>query len=522
MSDAIKHECGIAMVRLLKPLEYYRKKYGDVFWGMNKLYLLMEKQHNRGQEGAGMASVKLNARPGEEYIFRERAEGTGAIQDIFSAVHRAITECRRIEPEVPDEELPFIGEMYMGHLRYSTTGRSGISYLHPFLRRNNWRSRNLSLAGNFNLTNVDEILQYIVERGQHPRHNADTFIILEQLGYLLDYEVEHLYRRFKAEGLTGQAMNDAIEENIDIEHILQEASARWDGGYVITGLLGSGDLFAFRDPHGIRPAFYYASDEVIVVASERPVIQTVFDLPVTEVKELMPGQSIVVKRNGNMKVSTIHPAVEVTPCSFERIYFSRGSDCDIYNERKELGRLLTENILKSVGYDELYVGLETAYAPAVKLINKGFTVEEAYENIGKLKEAGMKYSALLMLGIGGKGHSKESVEATAALLNKYPPYRVSPLSTAVLRGSELEELCDKREYVQLTERELVEEEKMLLRALKINDCIFFGSHPYNLITISGVLPQDREEIIKHLDSEMAAWDRDQPGFLDTVWKRTDM
>ena len=300
MSDAIKHECGIAMVRLLKPLEYYRKKYGDVFWGMNKLYLLMEKQHNRGQEGAGMASVKLNARPGEEYIFRERAEGTGAIQDIFSAVHRAITECRRIEPEVPDEELPFIGEMYMGHLRYSTTGRSGISYLHPFLRRNNWRSRNLSLAGNFNLTNVDEILQYIVERGQHPRHNADTFIILEQLGYLLDYEVEHLYRRFKAEGLAGQAMNDAIEENIDIEHILQEASARWDGGYVITGLLGSGDLFAFRDPHGIRPAFYYASDEVIVVASERPVIQTVFDLPVTEVKELMPGQSIVVKRNGNM------------------------------------------------------------------------------------------------------------------------------------------------------------------------------------------------------------------------------
>ena len=351
MSDAIKHECGIAMVRLLKPLEYYRKKYGDVFWGMNKLYLLMEKQHNRGQEGAGMASVKLNARPGEEYIFRERAEGTGAIQDIFSAVHRAITECRRIEPEVPVEELPFIGEMYMGHLRYSTTGRSGISYLHPFLRRNNWRSRNLSLAGNFNLTNVDEILQYIVERGQHPRHNADTFIILEQLGYLLDYEVEHLYRRFKAEGLAGQAMNDAIEENIDIEHILQEASARWDGGYVITGLLGSGDLFAFRDPHGIRPAFYYASDEVIVVASERPVIQTVFDLPVTEVKELMPGQSIVVKRNGNMKVSTIHPAVEVTPCSFERIYFSRGSDCDIYNERKELGRLLTENILKSVGYD---------------------------------------------------------------------------------------------------------------------------------------------------------------------------
>ena len=351
MSDAIKHECGIAMVRLLKPLDYYWKKYGDALWGLNKLYLLMEKQHNRGQEGAGIAAVKLNARPGEEYIFRERAEGSGAIQEIFSTVHRVMAECRKLDPTVAVADLPFVGEMYMGHLRYSTTGRSGISYLHPFLRRNNWRSRNLSLAGNFNLTNVDEVFRYIVERGQHPRHNADTFIILEQLGYLLDYEVERLYRKFKAEGLSGQAMNDAIEENIDIEQILREASALWDGGYVITGLIGSGDLFAFRDPHGIRPAFYYASDEVIVVASERPVIQTVFDLSVEEVRELEPGQSIVVRRNGEIKVSTIHRAEKVTPCSFERIYFSRGSDCDIYRERKELGRLLTEDILKSVGYD---------------------------------------------------------------------------------------------------------------------------------------------------------------------------
>lgn len=298
-----------------------------------------------------MAVVKLNARPGEEYIFRERAEGTGAIQEIFAAVGRAMTDYRKAEPQATTGELPFAGEMYMGHLRYSTTGRSGISYLHPFLRRNNWRSRNLSLAGNFNLTNVDEILAYIVDRGQHPRHNADTFIILEQLGYLLDYEVEHLYRKFKQKGLRGQAMNEAIEENIDIEHILREASRMWDGGYVITGLVGSGDMFAFRDPQGIRPAFWYADEEVIVVASERPVIQTVFDLPVGEVRELMPGQSIVVKRNGNMKLSRIHPAVRVTPCSFERIYFSRGSDCDIYRERKELGRLLTEKILRSVGYD---------------------------------------------------------------------------------------------------------------------------------------------------------------------------
>ncbi len=351
MSDAIKHECGIAMVRLLKPLEYYHQKYGDALWGLNKLYLLMEKQHNRGQEGAGMATVKLNACPGEEYIFRERAEGTGAIQEIFSTIGRAITDYRKVEPEAVPESLPFAGEMYMGHLRYSTTGRSGISYLHPFLRRNNWRSRNLSLAGNFNLTNVDEIMSYIVERGQHPRHNADTFIILEQLGYLLDDEVERLYRRFKEEGLNGQDINEAIENNIDIEHILREASALWDGGYVITGLTGSGDMFAFRDPQGIRPAFYYVSEEVIVVASERPVIQTVFDLKVEDVCELLPGQSIVVKRNGNWKLSQIHPALNVMPCSFERIYFSRGSDCDIYKERKELGRLLTEDILKQVGYD---------------------------------------------------------------------------------------------------------------------------------------------------------------------------
>lgn len=351
MSDAIKHECGIAMVRLLKPLDYYRKKYGDALWGLNKLYLLMEKQHNRGQEGAGMAAVKLDVAPGEEYIFRERAEGTGAIQDIFAAVHHAIKDFKRVKPEAGAEELPFVGDMYMGHLRYSTTGRSGVSYLHPFLRRNNWRSRNLSLAGNFNLTNVDEIMDFIVSSGQHPRHNADTFIILEQLGYLLDEEVERLYQGFKAQGLKGQAMNDAIEENIDIERILREASAHWDGGYVITGLVGSGDLFAFRDPQGIRPAFWYADEEVVAVASERPVIQTVFDLPTGVVKELLPGQGLVVKRNGSMTLSTIHPAHDVAPCSFERIYFSRGSDCDIYRERKELGRLLVPAILGAVEED---------------------------------------------------------------------------------------------------------------------------------------------------------------------------
>lgn len=351
MSDAIKHECGIAVVRLKKPLAYYEEKYGDALWGLNKLYLLMEKQHNRGQEGAGIAAVKLDVEPGEEYIFRERAEGTGAIQDIFSHVYGEMREFRRAHPEAPVGKLPFAGEMYMGHLRYSTTGRSGVSYLHPFLRRNNWRSRNLSLAGNFNLTNVDEILDHIVAKGQHPRHNADTFIILEQLGYLLDDEVQRLYERYKPEGLTGQAMNDAIEEHIDIERILRTASEHWDGGYVITGLTGSGDMFAFRDPRGIRPAFYYTDEEVVVVASERPVIQTVFDLEVEAVQELMPGHSIVVKRNGQMQVTMLHQAEQVSPCSFERIYFSRGSDRDIYRERKELGRLLTDAILEKVDYD---------------------------------------------------------------------------------------------------------------------------------------------------------------------------
>ena len=351
MSELIKHECGIAMVRLLKPLSFYREKYGDALWGLNKLYLLMEKQHNRGQEGAGIAAVKLDAKPGQEYIFRERAEGTGAIQEIFAAVGKSMADFRKMKPDAGEEELPFAGNMYMGHLRYSTTGRSGVSYLHPFLRRNNWRSRNLSLAGNFNLTNVDEIMDFIVSQGQHPRHNADTFIILEQLGYLLDEEVERKFRKFREEGLGGQELNEAIERSIDIEGILREASEHWDGGYVVTGLTGSGDLFAFRDPHGIRPAFWYADDEVVAVASERPVIQTVFDLDVEVVKELLPGQGIVVRRDGTIRLSMIHQAVNAAPCSFERIYFSRGSDRDIYRERKMLGRLLSEDILKSIDYD---------------------------------------------------------------------------------------------------------------------------------------------------------------------------
>lgn len=343
MSDSIKHECGIAMVRLLKPLEHYKQTYGTELWGLNKLYLLMEKQHNRGQEGAGLASVKLHAEPGEEYIFRERAMGTGAIQEIFSTVHRDLAAY--------PQQKPFVGELYMGHLRYSTTGRSGISYTHPFLRRNNWRSRNLALAGNFNLTNVDEIFDHIVARGQHPRHNADTFIMLEQLGYLLDSEVDRQYQYYKAQGLAGAPLNQAIEANIDIERILREASDIWDGGYVICGLTGSGDLFSLRDPHGIRPAFYYVGDDVVAVASERPVLQTTFDIETDQVRELLPGQALIVNQAGQLRLAQIQPVGEVRACSFERIYFSRGSDCDIYRERKELGRLLVEEVLRRVDYD---------------------------------------------------------------------------------------------------------------------------------------------------------------------------
>ncbi|WP_243348028.1 amidophosphoribosyltransferase [Parabacteroides sp. FAFU027] len=345
MSDSIKHECGIAMIRLLKPLEYYKEKYGTESYGLNKLYLLMEKQHNRGQEGAGVACVKLNAQPGEEYIFRERQLGSNAIHNAFESINKDIVNASN------RHNVPFRGELYMGHLRYSTTGRSGISYVHPFLRRNNWKSRNIALAGNFNLTNVDEIFNFIVSQGQHPRHNADTFIILELIGYLLDQEVEKLHERFKAQAVSGADLNQLIEEHLDVERIIGEASRMWDGGYVMCGLIGCGDMFAFRDPWGIRPAFYYQDDEVVVVASERPVIQTVMNVQYEDVNELLPGQSIVVKQNGAVKLTQIHEPKNVSPCSFERIYFSRGSDKDIYNERKELGNLLVEPVLKAIDYD---------------------------------------------------------------------------------------------------------------------------------------------------------------------------
>ena len=352
MSDSIKHECGVAMIRLLKPLEYYQMKYGSWQWGLQKLYLLMEKQHNRGQEGAGMACVKLDMQPGEEYINRERQLGSQAIDACFSSFNQKYAKCspeQLNDPGWSKENLPFAGEILMGHLRYSTTGKEGLQYVHPFLRRNNWKSRNLCLCGNFNLTNVSEMSNRLIEKGQHPRDMGDTFLMLETIGHYLDREVQNEFDKLEDAGI--QNIAKVIEEQIDIPAILRKSSADWDGGYTICGLMGHGDSFVFRDPWGIRPAFWYADDEVVVVTSERPVIQTVMDVSADQVKELDPGKALIIKKNGRVFTEQIREPFLKQSCSFERIYFSRGSDEDIYKERKKLGALLTQPILKAVDYD---------------------------------------------------------------------------------------------------------------------------------------------------------------------------
>lgn len=347
--EILKHECGIAMVRLLKPLNYYEEKYGTSQYGLNKLYLLMEKQHNRGQEGAGIGCVNLKARPGNEYVYRERGLGSGAISEIFDNARKRIMAAQ--ESNEDSNNLPFLGEIYMGHLRYSTTGKHGISYVHPFLRRNNWKSRNLLLCGNFNITNVEEVFSKVVEEGQHPRIYSDTVILLEQIGYYLDKENQRLYDQFKAEGFDGVALTNKIEDNIDIANVIKEPSKTWDGGFVICGADGSGDIFILRDPNGIRPCFYYLDDEVFVAASERPVIQTAMNVRIGDIKELEPGEAIMVSKHRKVTTKQILPKLDNQKCSFERIYFSRGSDADIYKERKLLGKNLTEKILKAVDYD---------------------------------------------------------------------------------------------------------------------------------------------------------------------------
>lgn len=352
--EPLKHECGVAMVRLLKPLEYYQKKYGTWMYGLNKLYLMMEKQHNRGQEGAGLACVKMNVEPGEEFFFRERAEGANAIQEIFGNVHKKLSEYK---PEQLSDAgfacrfIPYSGEIYMGHLRYSTTGRRGLSYVHPFMRRNNWRAKNLCVCANFNMTNVEEIFDEIAVKGQHPRMVSDTYILLEQLGHRLDRESERCFQEAMKQGLQNKDITEYIEEHIDLANVLRLSAPVWDGGYVLCGVTGSGEMFSMRDPWGIRPAFWYRDDEILVVASERPVIQTSLDVEADDVTELLPGQGLFVNKHGTVRTEQILPAKQYSACSFERVYFSRGSDRDIYQERKELGRTLVEPILKAINYE---------------------------------------------------------------------------------------------------------------------------------------------------------------------------
>jgi amidophosphoribosyltransferase len=332
--EQLKHECGVAMIRLLKPMAYYEQRYGSWAYGFNKLYLMMEKQHNRGQEGAGIASVSLNKEPGTEYMFREKAEGKNAITEIFS----------RVTPEMA-------GELLMGHLRYSTTGKSGLTFVHPFLRRNNWRAKNLCLCGNFNMTNIEEVFQFLVSQGQSPRIYGDSYITLELMGHRLDREVERLFKEAKEKGLEGLDVTQYIDDHVDMANVLKTTMQHYDGGYVMCGLTGSGEMFTVRDPWGIRPAFYYRDDEMVAVASERPVLQTTFNLHTDDIQELKPGQALIVRRNGESHLEQIMPAQQLSACSFERIYFSRGSDRDIYQERKRLGEQLTPSIIKAIDGD---------------------------------------------------------------------------------------------------------------------------------------------------------------------------
>ena len=357
MSDTIKHECGIALIRLLKPLDFYKEKYGTAFYGINKMYLMLEKQHNRGQDGAGLASIKLDMQPGERYISRIRSNEAQPVQDIFTRINQRINEGFKANPSLKDDvtlqkrELPYIGEVIMGHVRYGTFGKNSIENVHPFLRENNWMYRNLIMAGNFNMTNVNELFQNLVRLGQHPKDKTDTVIVMEGIGHFLDDEVEELYRKLKEEGYTKQEASPFIAERLNIERILKRAAKYWDGGYAMEGMIGNGDAFVLRDPAGIRPAFYYQDEEVVVVASERPAIQTVFNVKYENIRELPPGNAIIIKKSGETAIKEILTPKVRKACSFERIYFSRGSDRDIYRERKMLGKLLFPRVAQAINHN---------------------------------------------------------------------------------------------------------------------------------------------------------------------------
>ncbi|AXT52071.1 amidophosphoribosyltransferase [Aquimarina sp. BL5] len=389
MSDALKHECGIAFIRLLKPLEYYKEKYGSAFYGVNKMYLMMEKQHNRGQDGAGFASIKLDTPPGERYISRVRSSESQPIQDIFSQINDRINKELVEHPEYADDvdlqkkNIPYIGEVLLGHVRYGTFGKNSVESVHPFLRQNNWMHRNLIVAGNFNMTNNNVLFDNLVRLGQHPKDHVDTVTVMEKIGHFLDSEVAKLYKKLKKEGYSKVDASPEIVERLNVVKILKKSSRDWDGGYAMAGMLGHGDAFVLRDPAGIRPAYYYQDDEVVVVASERPVIQTVFNVPFDKVIELDPGKAIIVKKDGKTSINKIIEPLERKACSFERIYFSRGSDAEIYEERKNLGKLIMPQVLKEIDHDT--VNTVFSFIPNTAETSFYGMVEAAQDELNKQK-----------------------------------------------------------------------------------------------------------------------------------------
>ncbi len=396
MSDALKHECGIGHIRLLKPLEFYKKKYGSAFYGINKMYLLMEKQHNRGQDGAGFASIKLNVKPGNRFISRIRSKEKQPIQDVFSKINLRINSEIESNKNILEDiqklktKVPYLAEVMLGHVRYGTFGNNSVENVHPFLRQNNWKHRNLILAGNFNMTNSRELFNSLIELGQHPKEYTDTVVIMEKIGHFLDDAVRKLYKEFKKDGLSKRECSVKISEKLDVFKILKKASNRWDGGYVIGGLLGHGDSFVFRDPNGIRPAFYYKDEEIVVVASERPAIQTAFNLKLNQIKELNPGNAIVIKSSGKVKIKSVIKKDENKSCSFERIYFSRGNDSDIYQERKNLGKYIMPKVLEEINYDTLntvfsYIPntAETSFFGMIESVEEFLNAKKTEEIINK-------------------------------------------------------------------------------------------------------------------------------------------
>ncbi|MCF6182253.1 amidophosphoribosyltransferase [Lutibacter sp.] len=426
MSDAIKHECGIAMVRLLKPLQFYKDKYGSAFYGLNKMYLLMEKQHNRGQDGAGLASIKFNVKPGIRYISRIRSNANQPIQDVFAQINNRLNTLNSNFPDkINDvqwqlENAPYIGNLYLGHVRYGTFGKNSIESVHPFLRQSNWMHKSLIVAGNFNMTNSKRLFNDLVEIGQHPKEMTDTVTVMEKIGHFIDDETTKLYRKLKKEGYSKKEASPIIEEQLNLKKILKKSAKNWDGGYAMAGLLGHGDAFVLRDPAGIRPAFYYADDEVVVVASERPVIQTVFNISIKKVKEIKPGNALIIKRNGTISTNKIKEPLPKKACSFERIYFSRGSDADIYKERKNLGRLVFPQILKKINSD-------------IKNTVFSFIPNTAETSYYGMREAAVDYLNLQKTDIILNGKRSLSAEKVTEILAESPRFEKLAIKDAKLR-----------------------------------------------------------------------------------------